>query len=238
MCEDAESITLRDPYLQGTRNAQVGFRLEEASVKSPCAQGARLDMPAKSSGKQNGIPSLMYCFGAIFGDGCVFQETSKTCYVLLFSSHRKPFADRVYEGLKQSGYNPYYFPRFDPPNSFRWIVKVKNKQLYEEYQEFRRTLCLTSLPTKDASEFVRGFFDAEGCMRSEAVFISNTNIDLLKQIQSFLEKRSIHAGLSIRKCIGKPVSIRGAYGTRRKDLGVLSIYRDRKEFAKFLIRRD
>jgi len=178
--------------------------------------------------------SLMYCFGAICGDGATYIEQSPSpTYVLWFSSHDRPFADKLYTTWKEEGYNPYLYPRFEK-HTFRWIVKVKNKELYGKYQQFRNNLNLSSLAEKEVLDFIRGFFDAEGYITENVAGIVNTDKAILEQLQTFLRNHGVNGNILRGQRAGDPVCVHGVKGVRRKDMWVLNIYRDRKDFSKLL----
>lgn len=177
----------------------------------------------------------IYCFGAIFGDGSTYIERKpgKT-YVTWFSSRNRLLAEKIVFILRKSGYNPYFYPRFER-NTFRWIVKMKNKAFYEDYHRFVQNINLLELSREKALAFIEGFFDTDGFIYEKACGFVNTNRNILEQIKKFLAKEGIGSTkIVVTHPKGDVAIINGVRSVYRKDVCNLIIVKDRKKLAKLL----
>lgn len=142
-----------------------------------------------------------YLFGALEGDGCLSNKIQKTRHKLsngevreykrqrsrvCFCSKDKEFMDKIRLIIGQLyGAEPAV-----------WIsdelhyMETSNKKLIDDFTTFKSGT-LTNLLIKEQCAFLRGFYDAEGCihlvkLKYTRIILGNTNINLMKTIKEIL----------------------------------------------------
>ncbi len=119
------------------------------------------------------IPEMFYALGLVLGDGHVYEDRPRvdlinTCEAVVrryYDIVTKYVTDgRAYmyqyppKGGKKPGKRAYYLVITMSPTYYVWVARYR-----ENLGSLRNTL--QSLGVDFIREFVRGFFDAEGCVR-------------------------------------------------------------------------
>lgn len=127
--------------------------------------------------------------GVLIGDGTCHYGKNKA-YAVWIDQHDRnsKVLDRVQQKLQLSGFKIY---RYNVPDN-KARVLTYSKILFIEFQSIRKNSAkfFSSLNKKDKKEFIAGFFDAEGTV-TDRIVIYNSDIQLLKVIQKFLQQVGI-----------------------------------------------
>lgn len=131
-------------------------------------------------------PETSYFLGALLGDGFVGYYEKRSQYVIGLSVKDKEFIEefnkcasialgKEIKRIKQ--YNGMYRVTYSSKEAASLLKDKPWKDFVHIYE-------------KHPAEFVRGFFDADGCVQKDgAVFISNTNKEIILFIQDLLLRR-------------------------------------------------
>ncbi len=185
-------------------------------------------------------PELAYIIGVIFGDGSVsFRKSGRSYnYRIRLKVVDKEFAEEFYECLRSIGLKPSFRLERDRTRCDRWCVEANGKLLYEFLKQPKEKLF--DVARQFPTEFLRGFFDSEGCVywneRRKRLLItaSNYDLELLQFVQKLLASLNIHSKIYLQAYEGKSVRIRDEYYEYKQDFYRLDIYRLSAvaEFAK------
>lgn len=181
---------------------------------------------------------LFYVLGALLGDGCAYHWKKKDYRIILLVGNNEfteKYADKLFKCTGK---------RVKPcinRNKNVWQHKISNIQLFSLFKKIRINLAyLNNLMKKgdhykNSLQFIEGFFDAEGCVKTIkekirktpkiCLDITNTNFEILELVRKLLEEHlNIIAKYSIQKAfIGKD-------GSLRQKIYHLRIYK--KEFIR------
>lgn len=164
---------------------------------------ARPDRRILSWAKQFGVrrvnleptKELSYLIGAIWGDGSLLKQKWR----LRFGSKDKDFVDEFVKCLSK------ILEREHPINAiFRggmWLVGVSNREIYIFLKD--KNKC-GQVIERFPSDFLRGIFDAEGCVenRRYRVRMGNTDPNLIEFVKKSLDKLSIAHAIRCREAVG------------------------------------
>jgi hypothetical protein len=139
-------------------------------------------------------PEMAYVLGVIFGDGCVTCYRKQNSYRIQLTCTDREFAESFKCALEAIGLRPSL--RFaKPPTKNRkavWRVEALSKLFYEWFRTLNFEELKLFLRTKELKrEFIRGFYESEGCLhkvktrkRGWCIYICNTNEDLTKLVRA------------------------------------------------------
>jgi len=142
-------------------------------------------------------PELAYVLGVIFGDGCVTCYRKRNSYRIYLRCTDKEFAESFRCALKSIGLRPSSVrlakPRTEKKKAV-WRVEAQSKLFYEWFRTLNfDELKLFFMTKEQKREFIRGFYESEGCLykgssgkRNWYINICNTNGDLIELVRSIL----------------------------------------------------
>jgi hypothetical protein len=130
---------------------------------------------------------LSYVLGAFLGDGCAFKTRSikgTILYEVQLAVRDRDFANEFNKCIskilrKDGGYSIFERGGY-------YAVRVTNRILYEFLKKPWKMH--KQIIEKFPAEFLRGFFDSEGCVHRRMIAVSNTNLGLIKYIKSLLKR--------------------------------------------------
>ncbi|WP_231845546.1 LAGLIDADG family homing endonuclease [Pyrococcus abyssi] len=168
--------------------------------------------------------SLAYIIGVYFGGGSLDAD-EKYRYRIKLKVIDKEFAEAFSNALKDIGANPrLYFES----STGRWCVEATSKELYMFLSKPKEELF--KIGEMFPREFIRGFFDSEGCFcfdkKANAGFLamSNYDLDILEFIRGLLlTKFGIKGSINLTKRKGTSVNIKGKRYFYSSDLYELRI---------------
>lgn len=134
------------------------------------------------------IPELAYVIGARVGGGSLSKNWHHNYIVKLRVTDR----DFAVEFARCAGvilnHRPYGV-RWNPKRKM-WHVEINSIMLYKFLQKaFAEMKPFLEHCNRCASAFLRGFFDGEGSSSEGTISCYNTNLNLLRFVQSILESR-------------------------------------------------
>jgi len=136
-----------------------------------------------------------YLVGFLAGDGAFNQHLSHYRIVLdtPYPSLAERFANEV---LAVTGKHPLVYM---PKSKHEVRVQLQSREWYEHLLALRNRARTGELPVTNRQLFVKGFFDAEGCLqnpgtRNEQVTFSNNNVALLDLVKVSLQLLGIETG--------------------------------------------
>lgn len=139
-------------------------------------------------------PSLAYVVGAVLADGCVFKSTA---YIVRLDVMDKDFAETFCKCLKEV--TTEYSPCLYQSKRGTWIAAVGSKKLYLAMKGFKLEWILEGEEKeKQASMFLRGFFDGEGTVYASeprAIYAYNTDYELMLFVQKCLSVVGIYTNI-------------------------------------------
>lgn len=151
-------------------------------------------------------PSLAYILGVLYGDGYAFVHSHN--YHIGLRVKDKEFALAFCTAMNEI--NLYPSVRFQEGKYYR--TDVSSKRFFEWFKKLTFGE-VEQLITSHEIEFIRGFYDSEGCLspRSKCktfrIYLANTNLELLYLIQKLLSKFGFknnirEDGGTFKKCYG------------------------------------
>lgn len=142
-------------------------------------------------------PKLAYVLGVIFGDGCVTYYRKQNSYRIYLRCTDKEFAKSFKYALESIGLHPSTVTLVKPRTERKkavWRVEAQSKLFYKWFRALSFEKLKLFLKTKELKrEFIRGFYESEGCLYrgqggtgSWYIGVCNTNLDLIKLVKSIL----------------------------------------------------
>ncbi len=176
-------------------------------------------------------PELAYIVGVMFGDGSVgFRRAGRSYrYRIRLKVVDREFAEEFKRCLEVIGLKPSLRLERDRSRCDRWCVEANSKLLYEFLKQPKEELF--KVARMYPVEFLRGFFDSEGCVevwkehRVMAISASNYDLEILKFAGSLLGQLGIHSRIYRIKKRGLVSKIREDTYRYSSDLYSLKIYR-------------
>jgi len=181
-------------------------------------------------------PELSYIIGVYFGDANIYYRKKTGSYYFRIKVVDKDFVDVVKNSLIKLGLNPTISYVEEKTRSNRWHVEASSKSLYKFLSQDKEELF--KVAEKYPEDFLRGFFDSEGCVnwseKHRRLFVSCSNYDLnvLKFCQELLDNLDIGSRIFLTKRKGTEVIIRGEIYRYNNDLYELRII-SKIEIVKF-----
>lgn len=130
-----------------------------------------------------------YLAGLLFGDG-TSHLGKNGAYAVWIDQHERnsKIVLRVVKELESIGLNVHHYGFLNKKRAM-----VYSKAMFIEFRRMRSNPkeFFRNLKIKDKFEFFSGFFDAEGTVTDRLV-VYNGELDLLDEMQRFLEKNKIH----------------------------------------------
>lgn len=138
--------------------------------------------------------TLSYLLGVAFGDGWV------TDYHFYLEVTSKEFVKSVEKALKIVGLNSHLFWR---PKHHCWRIYGSSKILAHFIKEQKKNLNFLK-SSSDKWAFLRGFYESEGSYKrndknASCVWLSNTDIKLLRKIQAIIKSLGYKTSLYLQK---------------------------------------
>lgn len=133
-----------------------------------------------------------YVAGMLYGDGTQFKGKNRA-YAVWVDQHvrNNDIAEFFANKLRNLKFNVHaYGFTFGPTNMKR--VLVYSKDLFQEFAKLKKDSVkfFKKLDDREKSEFIGGFFDAEGTVTDRLV-VYNQDLLLLKAIKKFLQLKGI-----------------------------------------------
>lgn len=136
-------------------------------------------------------PELSYILGTRYGDGSIYEyhKSPTHLYVIKLSVSDRSFVDEfnrcASSVLNRKG--RYAVSEYYEGQTRMFRVQVTNKGLYlfmkKSLDEHKPVI--ESFP----ASFLRGFFDSEGCVSDKMLGVYNTNLELMRYVESLLVER-------------------------------------------------
>ncbi|MFQ6129278.1 MAG: LAGLIDADG family homing endonuclease [Candidatus Hadarchaeaceae archaeon] len=184
-------------------------------------------------------PNLAYILGVLYGDGTVFRYYHKGDghyrFGISLQVTQKKFALSFKQALEKLRFKPRF--SFYPPRK-RYTVE----QYSEEFYHWFELLSLDNLRNFlnnnfCVREFVRGFYESEGCLSTErykqrcryknkiyeyqrtgcSLSMTNTNLEVFTLVKNCLEKLGLSFRISIRRRPGRKILYR-VYTAKRRTI--------------------
>ncbi|PUA32941.1 MAG: hypothetical protein B9J98_03390 [Candidatus Terraquivivens tikiterensis] len=136
-----------------------------------------------------------YIVGIFFGDGVTYK-TKHGAYCVWIDQKDKNkgiLESEVIPRLKKMGLKVYFYSYYAKADrTLKWRVLTYSKELYMAIRSISRRIAeyFSTLSDKDATQFIAGFFDAEGT-KTDRIVIYNQNLELLKIVKQRLINLSI-----------------------------------------------
>ncbi len=225
-------------YSEIARKLQAdGVNVSRVTVMRWC-KGLHDPRNRLNSVKLEPSPELAYVIGVMFGDGSVsFRKSGRSYkYRIRLKVVDREFAEEFKRCLEALGLKPSIRLERDRSRCDRWCVEVNSKILYEFLSQPKEKLF--EVVEKFPAEFLRGFFDSEGCVywheRRKRLMITagNYDLELLQFVQRILASLNIHSKIYLQAYEGKSVRIRNEYYEYKQNFYRLEIYR-RSALAEF-----
>ncbi len=223
---------LREKGLSYSEIARIlrdrGIRVSRVTVMRWC-KGLHNPLNRMNSVKLDPSPELAYVIGVIFGDGSVSFKRKEYKYRIRLKVVDKEFAEEFKRCLEALGLKPSLRLERDRSRCDRWCVEANSKMLYEFLKQPKEKLF--EVAKKYPVEFLRGFFDSEGCVewnkehKTLSISASNYDLNVLEFSRDLLKRLSIHSRIYRIKRRGQISRIRGRTYQYNSDLYLLRIYR-------------
>ncbi|MDI6884106.1 MAG: LAGLIDADG family homing endonuclease [Hadesarchaea archaeon] len=184
-------------------------------------------------------PNLAYILGVLYGDGTVFKYYHKGDshyrFGISLQVTQKKFALSFKQALEQFGFKPrfsFYLPLG------RYTVEQYSKEFYHWFKALSPDDLRDFLSDNFcAREFIRGFYESEGCLSTEryiqrcryknkiyeyprtgcSLSMTNTNLVVLTLVKNCLEKLELSFNMSSRQPPGRKILYR-IYTAKRKTI--------------------
>ena len=174
----------------------------------------------------------------LFGDGNLnFKKSGRSYkYRIRLKVVDREFAEKFKRCLEALGLKPSIRLERDRSRCDRWCVEANSRVLYEFLSQSKEKLF--EIARIYPVEFLRGFFDSEGCVyldinrKKLTIRAGNYDLELLQFVQKLLELLNIHSKIYLQAKKGKHVRIRDKYYKYKQNFYYLEIYR-RLSIAKF-----
>jgi intein-encoded DNA endonuclease-like protein len=194
----------------------------------------------------NECPELSYVLGVALGDGtaqCTLNTKGKRTYMVILQTHEQEFA-QIFSEAASKIFKGGYHAKITSINTvygLRYICTIRSKQLY--------LLCKKGVPStiteKYPAMFLRGFYDAEGCVTFswrggrlyKKVILSNCSHDLIQYCREKLAEIGIPTTIHVAHIEGKTKLAKdGHYIISRKPIYYLGIGKKKAiiNFAKYV----
>jgi len=181
--------------------------------------------------------SLSYVIGAVLGDGSLIPKSN----IVKLEVADREFADQFNEAMSSlfgRAQNRVSIRRFESERLPLYVVRYSSRQLLNLLQ--RPLSELNDYVSPYPTQFLRGFFDAEGYVSVSAqkcfslrVGAENSSHELLLLVSSILSRNlGIRHSLRLRRKAGFKKRIRGEKFESQKTSGLVEI-RNLEEISKF-----
>jgi len=207
-----------------------GVKVSKATVIRWC-KGLHDPFNRMNRVKLEPSPELSYVIGAFFGDASVNLDNAGKGYKyrIRLKVVDKEFAEEFKRCLEAIGLKPSLRLERDKNRCDRWCVTAFSKSLYLFLKQPKEKLF--DVAKEYPIEFLRGFFDSEGCVtwdkkrKKLSVRACNYDLELLYFVQKLLASLNIHSKIYLQAYEGKSVKIRDGYYEYKQDFFRLDIYR-------------
>ncbi len=228
-------------YLAGENYSTIHQRMVKFGIKRRTrSDGLKIKYRTQPSKLDlNPSPNLAYILGVLYGDGTVFKYYHKRDgnyrFGISLQVTQKKFALSFKQALEKLGFKPRF--SFYPPRKRHTV-----EQYSEEFYHWFKALSpdgLRDLLNDNfcAREFIRGFYESEGCLSTErykqrcrykdkiyeykrtgcSLSMTNTNLEILTLVKNCLTKLGLSFRMSIRRCPGRKILYR-IYTAKRKTI--------------------
>jgi DNA endonuclease len=168
-------------------------------------------------------PALCYVIGAFQGDGSSCF-TGDHVYMIKLKVKDKDFAEAfsIAVGIILGIRPPW--PRYDPRRNY-WCTELASLLLMEFLRKpLEEIRPIVEHCPRCSSAFLRGFFDAEGCVSAGSITASNSDGDLLDLVTAQLDRLSIEfTGPYLTSRGGRTVIIKGKPYRANHDVYIIRI---------------
>jgi len=212
--------------------AEKGITVSRATVLRWC-KGKHEPFNKIKLVKLEPSPHLSYVIGVYFGDGSIGLSEHK--YRIRLKVVDREFAEAFARALEDIGANARVYVESDGRRD-RFVAEATSKFLYMFLKQPKEALF--EVAKEYPQEFLRGFFDSEGCFnfnkneRQGFVSASNYNREVLTFCQKALESLGISSKIVLTKRKGTTVKIWGKEYQYSSDLYEIRIYR-KDDLSKF-----
>jgi intein-encoded DNA endonuclease-like protein len=180
---------------------------------------------------------LAYVIGAFCGDGCAIEWRGHA--IIWLNAKDKEFVEEFAIRMGRVLNRPPLKVGFKRQAGY-YYIKVESKTLYEllkkpiDLEKLRKYIehC-----DKCSAAFLRGFFDAEGCItKTGSIRVANTNYQLLKYIQSLLGRFGVvTTGPHLQSPRERIIQVKGKQYVQRHDVYEVYVKRScNMEFYKYI----
>jgi intein-encoded DNA endonuclease-like protein len=205
-------------YIKGSEKRWIkkGWKWPE-NTKNKMLENLRKKILLNPNLSMNG--NLAYLVGLLKGDGCIYRNNRG--YKICFDNTNTTLVRNFFCSIEQLGLNPF-IQEISPSNGIgkkkQYRVLANSKIFYEWYQELTIEKLENLLDNDDKiSNFIRGFYEAEGCIYKQkdgtiVIQIYNTDLALMLLIKYLLQK------LGLNFCLNGPYKNNGLGGYRSKPI--------------------
>lgn len=187
--------------------------------------------------------TLPYIIGLLIGDGCFYKVMKDDSYNhgrITLAVKDKDLAQRFALSISYIFGNKRKYKLRLSNDKRVYIVELGSKELVEIL--LRQFEDLMEIIKISESSFIRGFFDAEGCINIKyqndriypRILLTNSDMTLINYVRDYFEKIGIMSSLQINTKKGKEKVILGRKTKTTKDCYNLSIenFKGVKKFAE------
>ncbi len=187
--------------------------------------------------------NLPYIIGLLIGDGYFYKVMKKGSYNngrVVLGVKDKDLAQKFALSISHIFGNKRGYKANWSESKRVYVVEVRSKELVELLlKEFNNLIKVIKI---SEASFIRGLFDAEGCINIKhqknrvypRIFLTNSNLELINYIKDYFEKIGIKSNIQINTKGGKEKTILGKKTKTIRDCYNLSIenFQGVKKFAE------
>jgi len=139
------------------------------------------------------IKRLAYIIGTVHGDGTVYKNEANYEYIIQLGVIDKEFAEEFSKVMAKLLNRKHTEPWWDEKEK-KWVIVYQSKAFYTWYkkcekqglQGFKEYI---EHDIETVKYYLKGLYDSDGGnYRNKLIYLSNTNIELLKYVQYLLKK--------------------------------------------------
>lgn len=176
--------------------------------------------------------NLPYVIGLLMGDGCFYKVIKNGSYNngrIILGVKDKDLAQKFSFSISNILKNKKKYGLRLSKDKRVYIVELHSKELVElllkEFNDLIKVIKISEV------SFMRGFFDAEGCINIKyqknriypRIFLTNSDINLINYVKNYLKRKGIRSSIQINTKRGKEKIILNKKTKTTKDCYNLSI---------------